>query len=81
MIRITRNRSLATMAVVTGLLVAAAPAVAAPSHVSDGTSNTVMFVVDGPFTADQPSSFSWSVSQTGTAAWNHSGQWDPTSSR
>ena len=36
MLSITRNRSLATLAVVTGLLVSAAPAVAAPSHaVSD----------------------------------------------
>ena len=66
---ITRNRSLATLAVVTGLLVSAAPAVAAPSHaVSDGTSNTVM-------------GFSWSETQTGTAAWDHSGAWTPTTIR
>ena len=65
----TFKRPFVTLAVVTGLLIAAAPA-SAGSHqaATDGTSNTLVnAVVADSDRGETPSGFSWSETQTGLA--------------
>ena len=65
----TFKRPFVTLAVVIGLLIAAAPA-SAGSHqtATDGTSNTLTYAVVADSDRRQaPSSFSWSETQTGLA--------------
>jgi hypothetical protein len=64
MFSIAYKRSLTTLAVAGGLLIAAAPASAqAPRSVSDGTSNTIFSAAVGVPTAN---GYSFGASQTGS---------------